>query len=141
MIEDLLAGSVAAPRFRATLMMLFASVAVVLALVGIYGMLSRLVALTRHEIGVRIAVGAAPSSVLRYVVGRGLRTTALGLVLGVMGALAASRLLETMLVDVSVTSPANLSLTALLFIAVVLAASYFPARRASRLDPVETLRS
>ena len=141
LIEDLLAGSVAAPRFRATLMMLFASVAVVLALVGIYGMLSRLVALTRHEIGVRIAVGAAPLSVLRYVVGRGLRTTALGLVLGVMGALAASRLLETMLVDVSVTSPANLSLTALLFIAVVLAASYFPARRASRLDPVETLRS
>ncbi len=141
LIEDLLAGSVAGPRFRATIMMLFASVAVVLSLVGIYGMLSRLVFLTRHEIGVRIAMGAPPSSVLRHVVGRGLRTTALGLVLGVMGALAASRLLEAMLVDVSVTSPANLSLTALLFVVVVLAASYFPARRASRLDPVETLRS
>ena len=141
LIEDLLEGSVAGPRFRATLMMLFAVVAVILALVGIYGMLSRLVVLTRHEIGVRIAMGAPPSSVLRYVVGRGLRTTAMGLILGVLGALAASRLFAAMLVDVSATSPANLSLTALLFIAVVLAASYFPARRASRLDPVETLRS
>ncbi len=141
LIEDLLEGSVAGPRFRATLMMLFAVVAVILALVGIYGMLSRLVVLTRHEIGVRIAMGAPPSSVLRYVVGRGLRTTVLGLILGVLGALATSRLFAAMLVDVSATSPANLALTALLFIAVVLAASYFPARRASRLDPVETLRS
>ena len=141
LIEDLLEGSVAGLRFRATLMMLFAVVAVILALVGIYGMLSRLVVLTRHEIGVRIAMGAPPSSVLRYVVGRGLRTTVLGLILGVLGALATSRLFAAMLVDVSATSPANLALTALLFIAVVLAASYFPARRASRLDPVETLRS
>ena len=128
-------------RFYLVLLGAFAAVAVVLAAVGIYGVMSYSVARRTHEIGIRIALGAEPSSVLALVVGSGMRLTAAGTVAGVVGALALTRLMGGLLYGVRPNDPATLVVVTLALCAIALVASYVPARRATRVDPLEALRS
>jgi putative ABC transport system permease protein len=123
------------------LLTLFASLAVVLALVGIFGVLAQGVAQRTREIGVRMALGAARGDILRLVLGRASAMAALGVAGGLGVAWFASRLLKTLLYEVEPNDPAVLSALAVLLFIVALAASYIPARRATRVDPLETLRS
>jgi putative ABC transport system permease protein len=139
-MQDLIARSVAQPRFYATLLSAFAVLAVLLAMVGLYAVLAQSVAQRRQEIGIRMALGAGTSDVLRLMLNDGLRLTVLGTAIGVAGALALTRVLSRLLFGVQpidaltfVAVCAGLLLTALLAMAV-------PARRAARLSPLATLR-
>jgi hypothetical protein len=134
------AESVARPRFLAMLLALFAATALALAAIGIFGLLSYTVAQRTREIGVRIALGARPGDVLGMVVRRALRLAGLGLTLGVLAALALTRVLEGILYGVSPTDPATFAGVALVLGATALMASLIPARRASAVDPVIALR-
>jgi putative ABC transport system permease protein len=111
-----------------------------LAVLGIYGVLAYTVSQRTHEIGIRMALGASAGAVVRGVVSRGLLMASAGLVLGVAGAVAAARLVESQLFGVSATDPTTLAIVALLVIGATLAASYIPARRATRVAPIEALR-
>jgi putative ABC transport system permease protein len=137
--EQRLAASVDRPRYWATLVGIFAAVGLVLAAVGIYGVLSYSVSKQAREIGIRMALGAQASAVRRSVVGRGLGQAALGLGVGLAGALYLTRWLEGLLFGVSPTDPASFGLVVLLLLVVALAACYWPARRATKVDPVRVL--
>jgi predicted permease len=119
----------------------FALVALLLAAVGIYGVMSLHVANRSREFGIRLAIGADPRAVVRLVLGEGAVLAALGVALGVAGALAATRSLASLLYDVSPTDPVVLLALPLLLAAIALAACYFPARRAARSDPLSVLRA
>jgi predicted permease len=119
----------------------FGTLALVLALVGIYGLVSYSVARRTREVGIRVALGASRQDVLRLVVGKGLRLAAVGVALGLAASLAAGRLIGWMLYDVSPADPVVLGSMSLLLTGVVLLATYLPARRALRVDPVMSLRS
>jgi putative ABC transport system permease protein len=138
--EQLMAQAVAQPQLRTMLLSLFAGLALVLASLGIYGVMSNTVAQRTHEIGVRMALGAGQSSVLRLVLGNGMRLTLLGIVLGTAGAFALTRLMKGLLFHVTPTDPATFVEVALFLFLVALLASYIPARRATRVDPVVALR-
>jgi putative ABC transport system permease protein len=140
-LERTLTDSVARPRFTTLLLGLFAGLALLLASVGIHGLLSYTVVQRTREIGIRMAMGASPQKVLGAVVGRGLSLTVAGIGLGLLGALGLSRLLRSLLFGVSPTDPVIFSLTPLLLGAVALLASYLPALRAARTDPMIALRS
>jgi predicted permease len=118
----------------------FAGVALLLALIGLYGVVAYSVAQRTHEVGIRRALGAQQSDILRLVLGQGLGLTLAGVSLGIGGALALTRIMKTMLFQVSATDPLTFAGIALLFVAVALAASYIPARRAARIDPMIALR-
>jgi ABC-type antimicrobial peptide transport system permease subunit len=118
----------------------FAAVALVLAAIGIYGLLAYSVEQRRQEMGIRRALGAQPSDILRLVVGEGLGLTLAGIATGLAGAFALSRALAALLFHVSPTDPGIFAGTALLFIAVALIASYLPARRALQVDPLVAIR-
>ena len=118
----------------------FAAIAVVLAAIGLYGVIAYTVAQRTREIGIRTALGARPREVARLVLGQSMRTVALGLVVGVGGALAVSRLLSTLLYGVGATDPLTFVGVTLLLAAVAALASYVPARRAARVDPMVALR-
>ena len=133
-------ASLARQRFATTLAASFAAAALVLAAVGLYGVIATSVAQRTRELGVRLALGATPRSVLALVLRDGMRTTAAGVAAGLLGALAAARLLRSQLFGVSATDPAVYVAVAVLTAAVALAATYVPARRATRLDPAVTLR-
>jgi putative ABC transport system permease protein len=139
-LEDYVSGSVAQRRFTALLLGIFAVVAMLLAAVGLYGVISYGVAQRTHEIGVRIALGAESSDVLRLVVGQGLRLTILGVALGWLGALGISRFLSGLLYGVAGDDPATFAGVASVFVAVAMAACYVPARRAACVDPLVALR-
>ncbi|HTQ87500.1 MAG TPA: ABC transporter permease [Candidatus Solibacter sp.] len=139
-LEEYVAGSVAQRRFTALLLGVFACVALVLAAVGLYGVISFGVAQRTHEIGVRVALGAEAGDVLRLVVGQGVRLTMLGIALGGLGALGAARFLSSMLFGVAGDDPLTFAGVGALFLAVSLAACYIPARRAMRVDPLVALR-
>ena len=111
-----------------------------LAAVGLYGVVSYRVAERTHEIGVRMALGATSSDVFLQVVGRGLFLALLGTALGLTGSLAATRVLASFLFSVSSTDPVTFAAVAMLLIGVALVASYFPARRAAKVDPMVALR-
>jgi len=123
------------------LMSLFAAVALGLTSVGIYGVVSYSVARRVHEIGVRMALGARPATVVGLVVRQGMAPVVLGLAVGIVAALALSRLLTKMLFGVSPHDPRTLVVVAVLLVAVALLASYLPARRATRVDPLTALRA
>jgi putative ABC transport system permease protein len=124
----------------ATLLGVFASLALILAIIGIYGVLSFTVSQRTQEIGLRMALGATRESVLRLVVGEGAILAAIGIALGLGGALVATRALQTQLYEVSPTDPATFAAIVFALTAVALAASYLPARRAARVDPLVALR-
>ena len=127
-------------RFTATLIGIFAAVAVVLAAVGLYGVLSTIVRQRTAEIGMRMVFGAPRASILQLVVGEGLRLSAAGMLLGLAGALAVTRVMASMLVGVQPTDPMTFAAIALLFVVIAAGASWLPAWRASRLDPMDAIR-
>jgi putative ABC transport system permease protein len=139
-MSDLVAGSVAASRFYASALAAFAATALLLAAVGLYGVLAFTVGERSREIGVRVALGAARADVLRLVLVEGALLTAMGLALGLAGAAAASRLLSSLLFGVSAHDAATFAAVPAVLAAAGLAAVYLPARRALRLDPVAVLK-
>jgi hypothetical protein len=128
------------PRFYATLLGAFAGIGVVLAAIGLFGVMSFLVAQARREIGVRMALGAAPRDVIRHVLGFAMRWTMAGMALGIPGALAVARWLRSMLFQVQPADPGALGAAAAMLAAVAFAAAAGPAWRAARVDPARTLR-
>ncbi|HEY3455980.1 MAG TPA: FtsX-like permease family protein [Bryobacteraceae bacterium] len=139
-MEDRLARSFAPQRFNAVALALFASFALLLATIGIYGVIAYAVQQRTHEMGVRIAVGAQPGDVLRMVVRQGLTLGLLGVAIGAVGALAMSRLIASLLYGTGAGDPFIYLVVSVMFLAVTMLASYFPARRAARLDPMVALR-
>lgn len=132
--------SVAQPRFNAVLFGLFSAVALILAAIGVYGVVSFSVAQRMHELGVRVALGARPNQILVLVMKRVLITTLLGLAVGIASSYALSRVTASLLFRVGATDPATFLYFSLLLIAVTAAASYTPVRRATRVDPMAVLR-
>jgi putative ABC transport system permease protein len=122
------------------LLSIFAVVAIALAVVGIYGVISFSVAQRTHEIGVRLALGAQASNVLRMVVWRGMSLALIGVALGLVAAFALMRVLKNLLFEVSPTDSATFALIAFLLVGVALIASYIPAQRATKVDPLQSLR-
>ncbi|MGH7625093.1 MAG: FtsX-like permease family protein [Gemmatimonadaceae bacterium] len=140
-MNEVLAASLSPQRFVMTLLGIFAGLAVVLAAVGIYGLMSFLVAQRTHEIGIRMAIGARARDVLRLIVMRAVLLTGTGVAFGVMGALLLTRLLEGLLFGVRPTDPLTFAGVAGVLGIVAIAASVVPARRAARVDPMIALRS
>jgi putative ABC transport system permease protein len=139
-MEQLVASSLTQQRFYAIVLGLFAAIAAVLGAVGIYGVLAYAVSQRTQEIGIRIALGAEHSAVLRMVLHRGIVLATIGIVLGLAGAAGLTRYLSGMLYDLTPLDPATYAVVAILFAAVALAASYLPARRATQVDPMVALR-
>jgi putative ABC transport system permease protein len=140
-VRELVTRSVARRAFSTRLLSAFGCVALLLASLGIYGVLSQLVSERRREIGIRLTLGAQRRDIFRLVAGRGARLTAVGIVLGVAGALVLTKALAALLYDVSPTDPATFGVLTAVMAAVSFAASALPARRATRVDPMVTLRS
>ncbi len=139
-MEEVMAQSLATRRLVLTLFSLFAVVALVLAAVGLYGVLAWSVTERTRELGIRIALGANRRDVLRLIVGQGMKLVLLGIVIGLVVALALNRLIEKLLFGVSATDPLTFAAIASLLTAVALAACYLPARRATKVDPMVALR-
>jgi putative ABC transport system permease protein len=139
-MDELLGVSLAERRFNMLLLGLFAGMAMTLAAVGIYGLMSYGVSQRTHEIGVRIAVGARRHDVLKLVIAQGVRLAAVGLAAGVLGALTLTRLMRSLLFAVTANDPATFAAVALLMMGVVLVACFVPARRAMKVDPMVALR-
>jgi putative ABC transport system permease protein len=139
-LDQLVAKSASEPRFQTVLLASFGALALLLALIGIYGVISYSVVQRTHEIGVRMALGARPGHVMRLVVGQGARVALGGLVFGIAGGLGLTRFLESMLFEVKPTDPLTFTGVALLLLLVALLACYIPARRAMRVDPMVALR-
>jgi putative ABC transport system permease protein len=132
--------NVATPRFRALLFGLFAALAVILAIAGIYGVMAYGVSQRSNEIGLRMALGASTGSVLRLILGQGLALAGLGLALGLAASVAGTRMLTSVLFQVRPNDPLVYLAVAVLLGVVALIASYVPARRAARIDPLAALR-
>ena len=139
-LEDILAHEASPRRFNAILLSVFAALALVLAATGVYGVLSYSVSQRIHEVGIRMALGAGRRDVLRLFMGHGMRLVLLGLVLGLGGALALTRLMSSLLLGVSTTDTATFVVVALVLTLVGVLACYLPARRATRIDPLVALR-
>ena len=139
-MEGVLSESIARQRFSTLLLGVFAGVALVLAAVGIYGVMSYSMAQRTREIGIRMALGAQKRDVLKLAVGQGLRLVAIGVGVGLVGAFALTRVMSSLLFGISATDPATLITISLILVAVALLASYIPARRAAKLDPLIALR-
>jgi len=139
-MDEVVSNSFAARRLSMILLGVFAALALVLACVGIYGVISYLVGQRTHEIGVRMALGAQPSDVLRLVVGHGARMALVGVAIGIGAALGLTRLMANQLFGVSAHDPLTFTGVAVLLIIVALGACYIPARRAMRVDPMIALR-
>jgi putative ABC transport system permease protein len=139
-MDEYLSASVAAPRFNTTLLTIFAAVALVLTIVGLYGVMSYSVAQRTNEIGIRMALGAQTGDVLRLIVKQGVKLVLLGLAIGLVGAFALMKLIASLLFGVTTKDPLTFAVVAGLLTAVALLACYLPARRASRIDPMVALR-
>jgi len=138
-MEEVLSRSLNQPRFTVTLLGVFAAVALLLALVGIYGVISYLVSQRRHEIGVRMALGARASDILRMILTQGAWLAGVGIALGLAGAFATARYLESLLFNLPATDPLTFAGISVLLATVALVASFVPARRATRVDPMVAL--
>jgi putative ABC transport system permease protein len=139
-LNSIISRSLAARRFSMILLGIFAALALVLSCIGIYGVISYLVGQRTHEIGVRMALGAQPAHVLRLILGQGAKMALIGVVVGLAGSLALTRLMSKLLFGVSAYDPLTFAGVALLLIGVALAACYVPALRAMRVDPMNALR-
>jgi putative ABC transport system permease protein len=139
-MAEYISSSVAAPRFNTTLLSIFAAVALVLTIIGLYGVMSYSVAQRTNEIGIRMALGAKTRDVLALIVKDGLKMVSLGLLLGIAGALALTRLLATLVFGVTTHDPVTFIAIAALLSLVAMIACYVPAWRATRVDPLEALR-
>jgi putative ABC transport system permease protein len=140
-MDEAVAASVAQPRFRTLLLVLFAVAATLIATCGIYGLMAYAVTQRRHEIGVRMALGAERSDVLRLVLSRALRIVVAGVIVGIAGALGVTRVLQRFLFGVTPTDPIAFTIVTMLLIVVGLVAAWLPARRAARIDPCVALRA
>jgi putative ABC transport system permease protein len=138
-MDEIVSDSYAAPRFNTILLGGFAALALVLAGVGIFGVISYSVAQRTQEIGIRRALGAGAGSVMRMVLQQGMGLSAIGVVIGVAGALAATRLLESLLYEVTPTDPETFVAVPVVLMAVSVLACYLPARRAATIDPIRAL--
>jgi len=139
-MDDVFADSVARQRFLAQLLVIFATLALALAAVGTYGVLSYLVTERQREIGIRMALGANRTNVLSLVLRQGLATTVIGLVIGIAGAVGLTRLATSLLFEVKPTDPLTFGAVAAVITLVALAACVVPARRATKVDPIVALR-
>jgi putative ABC transport system permease protein len=139
-MDQYVSDSVSRRRSSALLLAIFASLALCLASVGIYGVMAYSVTQRSHEIGIRVALGAQSSHVIRLVIGRGMTLVLTGVAIGIVAALALTRVLTTLLYGVSATDPTTFAVVSAALIAVSLLASYIPARRATKVDPMIALR-
>ena len=139
-LDDRISAAVARPRFNAALLSAFAGAALLLAAIGVYGVLSYSVSSRMREIGVRLALGADARRVIGLVLGEGVRLAAAGAIAGLVAALMASRVIQSVVIDVSATDPRILAIAAVVMMAVAALAAFLPARRASAVDPIEVLR-
>jgi ABC-type antimicrobial peptide transport system permease subunit len=140
-LESMVSRALGQPRFYVLLLSVFASLALVLAVVGIYGVIAYTVQQRTREIGIRIALGASRERVVSMVVRRGLILAAVGVALGTAGAWAMARVLQSLLFGVSARDPMTFAAVAALLGAVALLASWLPARRAARVDPLVAMRA
>jgi putative ABC transport system permease protein len=139
-MNELLSESLAEQRFDMLLLVVFAALALILAAVGIYGLMAYAVSQRTHEIGIRLALGAQQRDVMRLVAGDGARIAFFGIGIGVASALVLTRVMTTLLFEVKATDPAAFAGVTILLAMVALAACYIPARRAMRVDPMVALR-
>jgi ABC-type antimicrobial peptide transport system permease subunit len=139
-LEGLVNETVAQPRFNASLLALFALLALVLAAVGIYGVIAYAVAQRTSEIGLRVALGAQPRDVLKLIFAQGMRLTVIGIIIGLGAAFALTRWMESLLFQVRPFDPLTLSIMAAALLGVALLACWLPARRATKVDPMIALR-
>jgi putative ABC transport system permease protein len=139
-MNGVVADTLAARRTSMLLLAIFAGLALVLACIGIYGVIAYLVGQRTHEIGVRMALGAERRHVLRLILGQGIRMALGGVVLGIVLALALTRLMSSQLYGVTAHDPLTFAGVALVLVAVALLACWIPARRAMRIDPIVALR-
>ena len=139
-MEEVVAESIWQPRLYAMLFVVFAGGALLLALIGIYGVMAFLVQTRTHEIGVRMALGATARDVFVLIVGRGMKLTVVGVLIGIAGAIALTRLMHSLLFNTSATDPFTFILISLLLSVAAFLACYIPARRAAKVDPLVALR-
>jgi putative ABC transport system permease protein len=139
-MEELAGSSVALPRLHTLLLAIFGALALGLAAVGLYGVIAQLVAQRRHEVGVRIALGARPQAIVGSIVGRAMSLVAIGLLIGCGLALALTHLMSTLLFGVTPTDVPTFAGSAMVLLATSALASYLPARRAASVDPIVALR-
>jgi predicted permease len=139
-LTQILAREVSPKRFTAGLLSLFAGIALALAAIGVYGVTSYTVAQRTHEVGIRMAIGAQKSDVLKLFMGEGLKLVLTGLAIGLAGAFALTRLLASLLFGVSATDPLTFTMVAVALLVIVLLACYIPARRATKVNPLVALR-
>ncbi|MFY9557356.1 MAG: FtsX-like permease family protein [Blastocatellia bacterium] len=139
-MNELVSGALASARFILLLLLIFAGVAAVLAVVGIYGVMSNAVTQRTHEIGVRMALGAQVSDVLKMIIGQGIRLVAMGIGAGLIGAFALTRLMASLLYNVSATDSATFVSISVILAGVALGACFVPARKAAKVDPMIALR-
>jgi putative ABC transport system permease protein len=139
-MEQHISASAAQPRFRTLLLGIFACVALVLASIGIYGVISYSVTQRTHEIGLRVALGAQRGDVLKLVVWQGMKLALVGIVVGIVGAFLVTRVMSSLLFGVSATDPLTFVGVSLLLAVVSFLACYLPARRATKVDPMVALR-
>ena len=139
-MDELVSANVAEPRFRTLLLTIFAAVSLALAAVGLYGVMAFSVSQRRAELGLRMALGANPSDVLRLVLRDGMTPVAAGVLIGLGGAALLARVMKSLLFGVDAFDPLTFGAVALVLTAVALAACYLPARRAMTVDPATSLR-
>ncbi|HEX3083777.1 MAG TPA: FtsX-like permease family protein, partial [Pyrinomonadaceae bacterium] len=139
-MDEIRGESVAPQRLNLTLLSIFAGIAFLLAIVGIYGVMSYAVTQRTHEIGIRMAIGAQPRDVFKMILGQGMMLTLIGMAAGLLGAFALTRLMTSMLFTVKPTDPITFTTVGLLLLLIALIACYIPGRRATKVDPVNSLR-
>jgi putative ABC transport system permease protein len=139
-MEEVISTSVAQPRMLMQFVGVFAGFALLLAAIGIYGVMAYAVTARRQEMGIRVALGAAHTEILRLIVAQGMRMTLAGVLLGVAAALALTRLLAGLLFGVRAADPLIFAAAAIVLVAAAFVACYLPARRATRVDPIVALR-